>query len=178
MTVPLPFGEQALAACVDVLRQVTPDALDRPTPCTEFTVRELGEHLTRSMVLLGGIAGRELTAPADASLAEYIDLLGRGALEAWRERGTDGEVAVGRTITPAPLAADIVVLELVVHGWDFGRAIGSAYIAGDELCDHLIVQAAQLITDDKRGRGFAAATEVAGDAPCLERLIAFTGRTP
>lgn len=45
MTVPIPFGEQALAACLDVLRPLTPHALDRPTPCTEFTVRDLGEHL-------------------------------------------------------------------------------------------------------------------------------------
>lgn len=78
------------------------------------------------MVLLGGIAGRELSAPAGASLAESIDALGRGAIGAWRERGIEGEVAVGRTITPAPLAADIIALELVVHGWDVARALAPA----------------------------------------------------
>lgn len=174
---PIPFGDAALSACVDVLRQVGPDALDRPTPCTEFTVRDLGDHLTRSMILLGGIAGRELTEPPGASLADSVGALGRGAIEAWRERGVAGDVAVGRTITPAPLAADIIALELVVHGWDFARAAGTGFVAGDDLCEHLLGQAAQLITDDKRGRAFARATEVAADATPLQRLIAFTGRT-
>jgi len=129
-------------------------------------------------VLLGGIAGREFAAPPGAALAEAVDLLGRAAIQAWRERGVAGGVAVGRTITPAPLAADIVALELVVHGWDVAQAVGTGYAVGDDLCAHLIVQAAQLITDDKRGRGFATAAEVAVGATPLQRLVAFTGRTP
>ena len=177
MTVPIPHADEALAACLGVLRQLRQDALDRPTPCADFSVGDLGDHLSRSMTLLAGIAGRPPAVPAGAGLAGSVDVLARGAIAAWRERGTDGEVAVGRTVTPAPLAAEIVVLELVVHGWDFARAIDVGYAVGDDLCRHVIEQARRLITDDKRGRGFAAAVEVAPDATPLTRLLAFTGRT-
>lgn len=172
----IPFGDSALDACVNVLRQLTPDSRDRPTPCTDFTVLDLGEHLTRSMVLLGGLAGRKLAAPPGAALTDSIASLGRAAIEAWRERGLAGEVAVGRTMTPAPLAADIITLELTVHGWDFAQAIGVEFTAEDDLCDHLLVRAAQLITDDKRGRGFAAASDAGAESTPLQRFVAFTGR--
>ena len=174
---PIPFGEAALVSCLDVLAQVTPEDLDLATPCAEFTVRELGDHLTRSLVLLSGIAGRELTPDPDVAFTESTGPLGSAAIAAWRERGVAGEVAVGRTITPAPLAADIIALELVVHGWDVARAVGTEFAAPDDLCEHLLTQSARLITDDKRGRAFALAVDVASDAPALQRLIAFTGRT-
>lgn len=98
---PIPFGESALASCLDVLAQLTPDTLGLATPCAEFTVGELGDHLTRSLVLLSGIAARELTADPDLKFTETTAPLGSAAVAAWRERGIAGSVAVGRTITPA-----------------------------------------------------------------------------
>ena len=126
--------------------------LDRPTPCAEFTVRDLGDHLVRSLVLLAGVAGTELTAARDASLPDTIAPYARGAIAAWRERGVDGTVAVGRTMTPAPRAAEIIALELLVHGWDIARAVGVDFAAGPQMCERVLVQAEQLITPDKRGR--------------------------
>ena len=46
------------------------------------------------------------------------------------------------------------------------------------LCEHVLTQARQLITEDKRGRAFAPAVAVGADESALNRLICFTGRTP
>lgn len=164
--------------CRSVLLGLSTGDLERRTPCAELTVHGVGDHLQRSMLLLSAIAGSELTVDPDQPLAESITALAEGTVMAWRRRGIDGDVAVGRTITPARLAAEIVTLELVVHAWDIARAIGSDLAASPTLCEHVLAQARQLITEDKRGRSFAPAVATTADASPLHRLVAFTGRIP
>jgi uncharacterized protein (TIGR03086 family) len=173
------FGATALASCRAVLRQAAPGDLARPTPCADYTVADLGEHLVRSMVLLAGSAGARLDPEPAASLDERITPLADATFSVWRERGVDGEVALGSRTLPAEQVHAIVLLELVVHGWDLARAISSpGYAVPAELAEYLLARAPSLITADKRGRAFADAVVVGADAGPLERLIAFTGRRP
>lgn len=174
----LPYGEAAVGLCRSVLAKLTEDDLERPTPCAEFTVATLTEHLERSMILLAGVAGADLNADPVAGPIATIPALAEGAIAAWRTRRTAGEVMVGRTITPAHLAAEIVTLELVVHAWDLARAVDADLPVDPEMCDQCRRNAEQLITPDKRGRAFALPVSVANDASAIERLVAFTGRTP
>ena len=179
-----------LAACRVVLRRLTPDDLGRATPCAEFTVGEVGEHVVRSMVLLGSVAGAApavaapaVAAPAVAasgsgSLDERVAAVTAAALEAWRWRGLGGSVAVGRSTLAADLAVQIIPLELLVHGWDVARATGAQIEVAPEVACYVLEQARSLVTADKRGRGFAAEVPAGPSATVLERLIAFTGRDP
>ncbi|HXO23902.1 MAG TPA: TIGR03086 family protein, partial [Streptosporangiaceae bacterium] len=96
----------------------------------------------------------------------------------WRRRGLGGSVAVGRSTLPAALAAEIIPMELLVHGWDVARATGSQIEVPAEVASHLLGCAHSLVTPDKRGRSFAAEVPVGPSATVLERLIAFTGRQP
>jgi uncharacterized protein (TIGR03086 family) len=167
-----------LPACLAVLRRLTEDDLSRPTPCTEYTVSEVGQHVLRSMVLLASVAGQEIECPAAGTLEEQVAATTESALAAWRRRGLDGSVAVGRSTLPASLAIEIITLELLVHGWDITRATGQdidvpAWVAG-----HVLARARELITEDKRGRGFAAEVPAGPAASAMHRLIAFTGREP
>jgi len=107
-----------------------------------------------------------VAAPAEAALA------------AWRRHGLDGSVAVGRSVMPAGLAAEIIPLELLVHGWDIAQATGQSIDASPEVASYLLARARELITQDKRGRSFAAEVPVRPEATALRRLIAFTGRPP
>jgi uncharacterized protein (TIGR03086 family) len=174
----LPYGDEAIAACSQVFALVSADDADRPTACTDFTVAQLVDHLQRSMVLLAGVAGTELAVDPAAAPRQSITALANGAVAAWRRRGVAGEVAVGRTLTPARLAAEIVLLELVVHAWDLTPVTGRALDASPQLCEHVLTQAQQLITEDKRGRAFAPPVVIAADESALNRLMGFTGRTP
>jgi uncharacterized protein (TIGR03086 family) len=167
-----------LAACRAVLGRLTVDDLARPSPCAEYTVGEVGEHVIRSMVLLASVAGDAVDMSAAGLLDERVGVTAEAALGAWRRRGLGGSVAVGRSTLPAGLAAEIIPMELLVHGWDMARATGSQIEVPAEVASHVLDCARSLVTPDKRGRSFAAEVPAGPSATALERLIAFTGRQP
>jgi uncharacterized protein (TIGR03086 family) len=172
-----------LAACRPVLGRLTADDLGRPSPCSEYTVGEVGEHVVRSMVLLGSVAGASVAGASVAGaceglLDERVAASAGAALAAWRERGLGGSVAVGHSTLPASLAVEIIPMELLVHGWDLARATGSGIDVAPEVAGYVLGRARLLITPDKRGRSFAAEVPAGPSATALERLIAFTGREP
>src|SRR5580700_4267540 len=166
---PFDCAPVTLAACQAVLRRLTEDDLARPTPCAEYTVGEVGQHVVRSMALLASVAG---------SLEEQVTVSAEAALATWRRRGLGGSVAVGRSTLPASLAVEIIPLELLVHGWDIARATGSGSDVPPEVAGYVLGRARELVTPDKRGRSFAAEVPAGPQATVLERLIAFTGREP
>ena len=167
-----------LAACRSVLGGLTADDLGRASPCAEYTAGEVGEHVVRSMVLLASVAGGSADGPAPGSLEGRVTASAGAALAAWRGRGLDGSVAVGRSTLPAGLAVEIIPLELLVHGWDLARATGAEIEVVPEVADYVLGRARLLITPDKRGRSFAAEVPAGPAATALERLIAFSGREP
>jgi uncharacterized protein (TIGR03086 family) len=173
-----------LAACRAVLGRLTADDQARPSPCAEYTVGEVGEHVVRSMVLLASVAGAAAGAAGPAEglaagfLGERVTVTAGAALAAWRRRGLGGSVAVGRSTLPAGLAVEIISLELLVHGWDMARATGSEIEVPAEVASHVLGCARSLVTPDKRGRSFAAEVPAGPSATVLDQLIAFTGRQP
>ena len=178
---PFDCAPLTLAACQAVLRRLTGDDLARPSPCTEYTVGQVGQHVVRSMVLLASVAGEQLGSPAagPAGLLEgQVTVSAEAALAAWRRRGLGGSVAVGRSTLPASLAVEIIPLELLVHGWDIARATGSEIDISPEVAGYVLGRARELVTEDKRGRSFAAEVPAGPQATVLQRLIAFTGRVP
>jgi uncharacterized protein (TIGR03086 family) len=174
---PFDFAAVTLAACGTVLRRLTPADLDRPTPCTEYAVHDVGQHLLRSMALLASVAGEQIPGPA-GELGTAVPAAAEEALAAWRRRGLDGTVTVGRSVYPASLAVGIIPLELLVHGWDIARATGQDIDVPPEAAGYVLDRARELITGDKRGRSFAAGADAGPDATVLQRLVAFTGRQP
>jgi uncharacterized protein (TIGR03086 family) len=168
----------ALAACRSVLGRLTADDLARPSPCAEYTAGEVGEHVVRSMVLLASVAGGSVADSGEGWLDERVTVTSEAALAAWRRRGLDGSVPVGRSTLPASLAVEIIPLELLVHGWDIARATGSGIDVPPEAAEYVLGRARSLVTPDKRGRSFAAEVPAGPSATVLERLIAFTGREP
>jgi uncharacterized protein (TIGR03086 family) len=130
------------------------------------------------MTLLTAVAGGEPGVLVDGPLAARVSGSAQEALEAWRRRGLAGSVAVGRSLYPAALALEIVPLELVVHGWDIAHATGAQLELPTGVVEHVLGQARELITPDKRGKSFGPELTTPDGAPALDRLIAFTGRTP
>jgi uncharacterized protein (TIGR03086 family) len=167
-----------LAACRAVLQRLTEEDLSRPTPCAGYTVGDVGEHVVRSMVLMNSVAGGQADAPVAGTLDARVTTTAGAALAAWRSRGLDGSVAVGRSTLPASLAVEIITLELLVHGWDIAQATGQRIDVPSEVAGYVLDRARELITEDKRGRSFAAEVPAGPDATVLQRLVAFTGRAP
>lgn len=174
---PLTSADATLAVCQQVLRGVSAADLDKPTPCAEFTIAQLVDHLIGSLVGLAGRVGAEIT-PADSGDVEVrVADAAQQALEAWQKHGLDGTVAFGANEVPASFAASILSLEFLIHAWDFAMATGQKVAVSEQVAAYVLQLAEQVISPDGRARGaFAAAIELSADAAVFDRLIAFSGR--
>ena len=174
---PLSSAEATLAICQLSLRGVAEADYHKPTVCTEFDVTQLADHLIGSVTYLGAAAGasaESVTGPLESQVATAA----QATLEAWHVRGLDGEVKVGPHEMPAGAALGILSIEFLVHAWDFAEATGQQVVVSDELAQHVLGVARQIITPEARAGGsFADPIEASPDAGLLDRLIAFTGRT-
>jgi uncharacterized protein (TIGR03086 family) len=175
---PLTCAEATLAVCQNVLRRISEEDLDRPTPCSEFAVGQLVDHLIGSMVSLGGMAGAEVATAETGTVESRVAFAAQQALEAWDKRGIEGIVKLGQGEMPAIDAAGILSVELLVHGWDLAVATGQQVNVSDEVSRYVLDLAHTVISPQGRQRGaFAEAIEVGPDVDILDRLIAFSGRT-
>jgi len=176
----LTCADATLAVCQNVLRAVSEGDLDKQTPCEDFTIGQLVDHLVRSMVGLGGMAGADVVAATgvvSGTVEGRVAFVAQQALEAWNKRGLEGTVKFGEGDMPAGLAANILSLEFLIHAWDFAAATGQKVAVSDEVTHYVLELAQQVISPQSRdGGSFAAAIEVGPDAHILERLIAFSGR--
>lgn len=173
----LTSADATLAVCQNVLRGIRESDLDRPTPCSDFTIGQLADHLIGSMASLGGMAGAEVIPAVAGTLESRVAFVAQQALEAWHRRGLEGTVKRGERDMPADLAASILSVELLVHAWDFAVATGQRVAVSDEVSNYVLDLAQRVISPKARERGsFADAVEIGPDADILKRLVAFTGR--
>ena len=121
----LASAEASLAVLQNVLHPIANDDLSKQTPCREFDIAGLTDHLMNSITVIGGAAGAELPErdPAD-SVERQVVAAARPALDAWHRRGLDGTVAFGQNEAPARMMAGILSLEFLVHAWDYAMAMG------------------------------------------------------
>jgi uncharacterized protein (TIGR03086 family) len=176
----LDSAEAGLAVLQNVLHPIANDDWSKETPCREFDIASLTDHLMNSITVLGGAAGAEFPDrdPAD-SVERQIVAAARPALDAWHRRGLDGSVKFGDGEAPARMMAGILSLEFLVHAWDYAAAMGSAVNAPDSLVDYVMGLARTVITPEGRATaGFDDPRDVSADASALDRLLAYTGRDP
>jgi uncharacterized protein (TIGR03086 family) len=176
----LSCAEATLAAMERVLRGVTDADLDNHTPCTEFTVSQLADHVVGGVSALGAMAGGSVEDASAAPVESRIADVAQQVLETWRARGLEGSVPFGESEMPATTAAGIMSVEFLVHGWDFATATDQLLPVSDEVAEYALGLAQRIISPSSRGAGgnFADEVPVGPGADALERLIAFTGRKP
>ncbi|NYE93897.1 uncharacterized protein (TIGR03086 family) [Psychromicrobium silvestre] len=173
----LSSAEAALAVVLRVLRGVTEEDLDKQTPCADFTVAQLVEHLLGSVNHIGGALGAQLSDDASAAVEVRIADAAQPTLETFRARGLEGTVDMGFAQLPAPIVANILNIEFLIHAWDLATATGQSIAVAPALSDYVLGLAQATITPEQRERGsFAEATVVDETASSLERLIAHSGR--
>lgn len=176
----LASAEAALVVLQQVLRTMTRADSPLPTPCPEFTVRELIEHLLHSTMVLGHMAGARITVHEDTeSIEDLVTAVARPALDAWREHGLEGDVALAEGSMRARTAVAVFSIEFLVHGWDFATAVGQEYTVPEPLANYVLRLAARTIKlHERRQAGFGDLVGLPPDSSSLHRLLGFTGRNP
>ncbi len=171
-----------------------PDAaLGDPTPCPDYTLGDLIDHvggLTAAFTAAATKAGGRLGVQgpsADASLLgdDWRERIPRDLTrlaDAWRDPAAwTGMTMAGGLELPAEVAGLVALDELVVHGWDVARASGQPYD-----CDAASLAAVHGFVAQFSGPGqeearqglFGPEVAVPDDAPLLDRVIGLTGRDP
>jgi uncharacterized protein (TIGR03086 family) len=173
-------AEAALTVLQKAVHAIAGGDLSRQTPCTEFDVAQLTDHLLDSIRAIGDMADADFSLNPDTDSVEVrVISAARPALDAWHRRGLDGRVPVGPNIMPARTAAGVLSVEFLVHAWDYSKSMGHEIDAADSLVEYVLGLARELIRPEERSRaGFDDPVEVPDEASALDQLIAFTGRNP
>ena len=176
----LQSAEASLAVLQHVLHPISNDDWSKQTPCREFDIAKLTDHLMNSITVIGGAAGADLPdRDPGGSVERQVVAAARPALDAWHRRGLDGTVKFGDNEAPARVMAGILSLEFLVHAWDYASAMGGTVDAPDSLTDYVMAVAQNVITPQGRtNAGFDDPVAVPAEAGALDRLVAYTGRNP
>lgn len=151
------------------------------TPCTEWTVRQLLEHMIGVVAGLGAAAAG--TTPERFELApdpaRQFQAAAAATLGAWRTPGVlDRVVDGGAGPMPGRVLAGINLIDTATHTWDLAVAIGQPSALPDDVARAALEASRATITPEIRPGRFAPEVEVAVDASPTDRLVAFLGRTP
>lgn len=160
---------RALAQLGAVLNAVTPEDAGRATPCSQWTVADLSDHVVNSVV---GMATMAQGGEADWSAATHhddpasaLDQEGRALLEA---------IDASNGAFPEGMAA----AELAVHTYDLTTALRRATASLDpEVADVGLAFMTSSMTDDMRGDAFDPAQSAPVNADAYQRIAAFAGRS-
>lgn len=174
---------RAADATREVIAGVRPEQFGAPTPCPDWDVRGLLDHMVgfcRRMA--AGVGGTE--APTDPSRGDDpIAAFGAASREldaAWR-----GEGVLERTFTlpwgemPGSLLARMATVELLVHGWDIATATGQDRALDPVACEAALAYGRAMMRPEFRQRGgFGPEVAPPAGASPADRLAAFSGRRP
>ncbi len=149
-----------------------------PTPCTDFDVGALVEHIIGTHHFLASAAGSN-DDPVSGSPAERHRHAVAVSVGAWRGCDLGGSVDLGGHELPATFVLSLHVLEAYVHGWDLAMALDRPFVPSTDLTAAAHEAARTIITDDARGEAgapYGPAVVPPGDASDVDALIAFAGR--
>ena len=170
------------------LTSVTPDQLSRPSPCAEWTVRDLISHVVGESIMsvrllqgadaegaMGGLDGDILGDDASAAFA----VAASAERDAFEEPGAMGRIVHHPAMDmPGAQLLGFRIGGLTLHAWDLARGCG-----GDETLDSELVEAVWALLSPMAPFiaqtgvfGLGPGGEVGQDAPLQVRLLDLSGR--
>jgi uncharacterized protein (TIGR03086 family) len=167
-----------------VLEATSPEQYAAPTPCTDWTVRDLVTHLIAGNLKYIEIGrGQEWARGApdvvldDDPAAMYRRTLD-AMVEAWEQPGVvDRETALPIGRGRAEMALYLHLGESLVHGWDLARATRQQPCWDDEVVEACLTQFKGWLPPQRPpSTPYADAAPLGDDAAPIDRLAAYLGR--
>lgn len=179
---------RAQAAATQIIGSVTDEQLTLPTPCSEWNVRDILNHvLDGDLLVIAWIQGE--TPP----WGRGVDHLGTDShpqtvvlekLAACYALATAEAGDLERVLTPrmGPMSVDAVVArridDLVAHLWDLAIATGQAVDYDPELVESVLAHYHERLDGMPReGKPVAEPQPVPEGATAADRLAAYLGRS-
>ncbi|MFG2651335.1 TIGR03086 family metal-binding protein [Streptomyces sp. NPDC048436] len=177
---------------IDLLAGVGNEQLSGPTPCTEYTLRDLVTHVDVAAQGFIGIAGKNVSQSTDTagaaestagglsddwrgSVAKNVQALG----DAWDDPAAwQGRTDAAGLDLPNATWGKIALTEMVMHGWDIARATGQPFGLPDDTLQACFDHVTEFVPNAPIEGLWGPAVEVPADASLLDRTVAITGRYP
>ena len=177
----------AAAEAARVVDGVPEGPLDGPTPCADWDLRTLLNHVILWTAYsaerraygesVANLMSKDFTADPGFRTA-YADQLGK-AVNAWSDPAAwERELGVMGNTTPAADVGAMLIMEMVLHGWDVAKATSRDYV-----CDGAVA-ASVLDTIEAQGEmfrkydGFRNIVPLAGEVTEFDRALSLSGRDP
>jgi uncharacterized protein (TIGR03086 family) len=176
--------DKATAHTSKIVNGVSTDQLSQPTPCTEFDVRALLNHMLGGLEMLRTAASGGKAVPPegdqfgpnpghdyDERRAKLLDVVrGEGALD------RNWEMSFGSI--PGSIMAGIAFMEHLTHGWDLAKATGQDTSIPDDLVEECLAVVTPMENMLRSPGVCGPRVDVPAGAPRLDQLIGFMGRQP
>jgi uncharacterized protein (TIGR03086 family) len=180
----------ACASTEKILQNVRPEHRDLPTPCTEWSVHDLTNHVLGTLELGRALLSDDLPSGlAGPGEVPAEDLVGADPLAAYQPRAEAVVAAatpdnVGRVHAtplgdmPGAVLLGFTTVDVFVHGWDLAKATAQDATLDPQLAESVLAFARGTLTDETRAPRIGPEVAVGDDADATARLVAFFGRVP
>ena len=173
---------RALTAVGELIGKVRPEQWSGPTPCTDWTVRRLVDHLIGMNRVFTALLDDQPPPRRDSGHIEE-DPVGAYRDSAAALQSAFEQPGVLQRTFRGPLGAasgaerlHIRLYDLLAHGWDLAKATGQPVALPEDAAEQALAFVRTQLTDAARAGRFDPAQSIADDAPATDRLAAFLGR--
>ncbi|MEV8314452.1 TIGR03086 family metal-binding protein [Streptomyces sp. NPDC059900] len=177
----------ALELFTDRVHAVGGDQWDAQTPCTDWSVHDLVNHLTAEQLWVPSLVrdGATIESVGDAFDGDMLgpdpvaswDTAAEASREAFCEPGAlDRTVHLSSGASDADFYCGQMISDLVVHSWDLSRAIGADEKLPDDLVSFSLREIKPYAADLAKTGLFAPAVEPPQGADEQTKLLSLLGR--
>ena len=179
--------EASIAQTRNVVAGTAPEQFTVPTPCAEWDVQALANHILGALVMFHDVA---TTGAADMAVLQgdhvgenflaSFDKLSAATVAAWKAGDKVNDTAnMPWGEMPADVALAILADDVLVHGWDLATSIGQPVDWDQALAGETLDFARMMFAAPENREGsFAKSVPVARDADAMTQLVAYLGRHP
>ncbi len=175
--------ESVLAKDEALIAAVRPDQLGAPTPCPDYEVRDLLNHIVGWLQVFDASAnersysGDPAAYVSDDPLTDFRTSA-TSLVAGWRSGGVDRTVQMTGGDLPAQMVLSMALMEYLAHGSDLAAATGQTVPFSDAELAVGLERAQVTLPDQYRGDGkpFGKIIDVPESAPVLDRFRGFLGR--
>jgi uncharacterized protein (TIGR03086 family) len=153
------------------------DDLDATTPCDQWDVRTLLNHmLDTSQYFTSSALGEDAAPPSP----DPPDLLGRDPVKQFEEARAKTLDVFGRdgVIEKTGISLGVATSDMLIHGWDVAKATGQDATMPEGLPAAVYELIHGRFTDEQRKGIFKPAVPVGQNASAQDTLLGYTGRDP